>query len=899
MMKFLSGIVFHILIFCFIGPVFLSAQEITPPDSSSHSRALSDSSRAKIRKERNKPESSFQSAATDTTIKGDIKIANSGLDSAVVYSARSVVNEIEDNITYLIGEATVKYKKMIIKAGKITVLWKKNTIVAESMPDTTSNPDIEDNDSRDVKNSGRPEFSDGKEEMVGDKMEFNFKSERGRIIRGRTKLQGGYYLGETVKLMDPKVIFVRDGNYSTCENEEPHFHFNGKKMKIITGERIIAKPVVFYIGKIPLAILPFAYFPTEETGRQSGIIIPRYGSSQREGRALEDMGYYWATNDYFDARLTMSFFEKTGVLFKTHMNYKLRYKFNGSVSGSYTRKNIDGTGQRRWDLRINHSQEIDPNTRFSVSGTFVNSNSFYQDYSSNRSQRLSRQLNSNATFTKRWGEGKNSLTLNLSQQKDLETGRETLRLPRLQLNRTTTSIIPFNKDKTGRSKAEPKWFNQIKYSYRADFVNTVQKDSTGDPDANIDRRAQHDISLNFTNPKKLLGWLSLSQNVKYDEDWFDRTQTFTWNDSTKRTESSEKKGFAARRQFNYSASASTNLYGTFNPKIGPVRAIRHKMSPSLSFTYRPDFSSSSWGYFQTIRDDSGKVVDKKDRFGSGTSRGKQNNLGYRMSNLFQMKLGEGDKEKKVNLFNLNFGGSYNLAADSLKWSNLSTTFQASPKKNLNVSMNMSHSFYKYDIEANRPVNKLLFNERGIFKFLRLTRFSVNARWTLSGSQKSKQKDKEGQSASSTSGNQTEPPNQTGQQQSSLNNEPEDRFAPENPFSATGIPWRASLAFSLSINKPTPVRTTRTAYIDLSNVEVQLTKNWRISYRLRYDIERRKIADQQISFYRDLHCWEARFSWNPSGTGSGSFYFIINIKAPHLRSIKIEHRGGTTSFGRPF
>lgn len=857
---------------------FAWAQVSTPPDSSSRkAQAVIDSSKiSPINKLLTNPNQ-------DPTSKSDIKAADVGLSKPVDYTYKTMITEKTENgrVTRLLGDATVKFGDITIKAGKITILWNDNLLIAESLPDSGNGANGPD--SLKVKQTGRPTFSDGKETMVGDRMEFNFKTEKGRILRGRTKFQGGHYQGDIVKIVDPSVFNVAEGKYSSCDKEEPHFHFRGKQMKVILNDKVIVKPVIFFIGKIPLAIFPFAMFPTKENGRQSGVILPQYGTSPAEGRYLRNGGFYWATNDYMDVRFNLDFFEKTGILFRSNVNYKLRYKFSGAVSGSYTRKTFDGTKQRRWNLDIRHNQTIDPNSNLSVSASFVSNNSFYREFSANRSQRLTRQLRSNATFNKRWSEGRNSLSLNLSQTKDLENGRNTVTLPQFRFTRGQSAIFPFKKDETGRSKKVPKWYNSIRYSYKGFLLNTVQKDSTGDPDAQIDRRAEHDIRLSFTNPKKLFGWLSLSQSFNYDEDWFDRKKSFSLADSTNVFEPTEEKGFAVRRTFQYSTSASTNLFGTFYPKIGPIRAMRHKMSPSLSFSYRPDFSDKVWGYYAVLEDTSGQER-RLDKFRS-TPRGKSMSMNYSLNNLFQMKLGEGENEKKINLFNLNFSSGYNFAADSLKMGALTTSFRASPRKNFTISAALGHSFYKYDEELKRTINRFISP--------RLTRFSIDARWTLRG----KKSNRSSGGSQAAAGGPASTLNQQ-QTQAGLSGQPQDGFSPESAFSAFDIPWRASLAFSYSLSKSNPFNPTKRAYVDLSGVEVQLTKKWRIGYRLRYDLEGTEIVDQRISFYRDLHCWEARFNWNPSGIGAG-YYFKINIKSPHLSSVKLERRGGTTTIFRPF
>ncbi|NIV92988.1 hypothetical protein GWN42_09345, partial [candidate division KSB1 bacterium] len=813
---------------CLILPNLLSAQEASLPDSSLF-QALSDTTHSQETNLQNPFRNQPATVTNDTTFTQTIKPVSVGLDSPVVYSAQTFDSNEQERIIQLIGDATVKYKNFTITAGKITVHWDENKLIAEGLPDTTNDRVATDGDTLETSYIGLPVFSDGREEMVGDKMEFNFKSEKGRIVRGRTEVQGGYYRGLAAKRVDKSVFFVSDGLYTTCGKDEPHFHFAGKKMKVILDDKVLAKPIVFMIGKIPVAVLPFGMFSLKEDGRQSGLILPQFGTSPTEGRYLQNLGYYWAVNDYFDTRFTLDFFEKTGILFRTHMNYALRYNFRGSVSGSFTRKNFpSGLQERRWDFRIRHSHIIDDNTNFSVNASFVSNNSFFKEFSTDRDERLNRQLISNATFSKRWAEGKNSITVNLSQTKDLATGSESRTLPQIRFTRNRSALFPFDEDKRGRD--ERKWYNYIQYDYKGFFENRSRRASSDDPNADETRSATHDVSLTYTNPQKLFGWLSWSQNISYDEDWFDRTRSFSVDTSGTIIES-EEKGFAARHLFRYSTSASTNLFGTFFPKIGPIKAFRHRMSPSISFTYQPDYTSSFWGYFETVRDSLGNPLTdsegneiKRDRFG-GTPSVEQNSLGVRLSNLFQMKLGEGENEKRIDLFNLDFSTGYNFAADSLKIRDLRTSFRANPRRNLGITMNMSHSFYKFDRDLNRTVDTFLLSENGFFNSLRLRNLQFDLRWSLRGRRESQQGDQ--------AGAQTSPIEQIGQTESPLVPDDEDgRFGSETSFSALDIPWSASVSFSYSLNKFNPNNPTRNAYLNLSNVEVQLTKNWRIGYRMR-------------------------------------------------------------------
>jgi hypothetical protein len=264
-------------------------------------------------------------------------------------------------------------------------------------------------------------------------------------------------------------------------------------------------------------------------------------------------------------------------------------------------------------------------------------------------------------------------------------------------------------------------------------------------------------------------------------------------------------------------------------------------------------------------------------------------LNFGLTNLFQMKLHEGENEKKVDLFNLDFRTGYNFAADSLKLANLTSSVRANPRRNINVTMGATHSFYDYNKESGRTVDQFLGG-----KLLRLTRLQLDARWTLSGQ---KRRDA-GQPPDEFSAAALQSPDQLDGYDIPPDQEIRDDLAPETAFSAFDLPWRATFAFSYSINKFNPNNPIRSMYVDVSNVELQLTRKWRIGYRLRYDIEKGEMVDQRFSFYRALHCWEAQLNWSPSGISKG-FYFKINIKAPQLNSVKWDYRGGSSSAFSPY
>ncbi len=853
----------------------------------------------------------------------EVQQESSDVDTTVYYDAMLIDNDMAARMSYFIGDAVVKYKDIVLKAGKITLDWDNQLIIAESILDTTwvKTDTLGTDSTMEVARIGEPVLVEGGTEMTGRKMEYNYKTEKGRVIRGRSEVEGGQYVGSQIKRVDPNTFNVSHSTYTTCDlDSNPHFHFEARRMKMIPNDKVIAKPVVLKLGNIPVFALPFAIFP-HRSGRHSGILIPRYGESAREGRFLREIGYYWAPNDYFDSKFMVDFFEKTGFLFRANTNYNVRYLLNGSVSGSFTRKDFS-TGQkdRRWDLRINHSQEISPTSRFSVSGNFVSNNTFYKEYSTNLNTRLNRELRSNATYSKNWPKHKLSLSLNLSHVRDLQEDLQSFTLPQLSFRKGQSQIF---QPKRGTGRRETRWYESLYYSYNAnltnserEFIDYVTYDSTvitpeGDElvqtvtdtvkELELTRNVSHNVALSLNSPKKFFGWLSLNQNLNIDEDWFNETYDYYYDEETESIEREAVGGFAARHTFGYSASANTKAYGVFPFRIGAFNSFRHVVTPSLSFRYDPDFSDPFWGYFEEIELPDSTVI-KRDRFGSGTPSTGGGSINLSVQNLFQAKKGDGEKAQKLDLFNINLSTGYNLRAERNKLRDLGTSWQANPTRAMSLSASTSHSFYRYDTEGDFTglTNDFLWEDGGWKNgsFLRLTSLRVNFRIRLQGKSNGAGAGGRGQAAdrnlpqSYEEQQLLEREGDLGVLEEDLYDET-DRFESERIVSSLSIPWRMNVSFNFDLNKRNPSNPIKNYYMDISGAEVSLTRHWRIGYSAHYDLAELEISRHRFTIYRDLHCWEANIDWVPSGPGR-RVYVKVSIKAPMFKDIKVEKRGGQQS-----
>ena len=824
----------------------------------------------------------------------------SDIEGPIQYKAQVIENRIREKTTVLRGKARIEYQNMSITAAKITVDWNSREMVAEGMPDTIWVENEAGDSVRTEQMIGLPEFTEDGDVMIGERMKYNMKTKKAFVLRGRTEYDDGFYKGKAMKLYNKDQIFVGDAAFTTCDKtEDSHFHFWSKQMKIMVNDKVIARPVVLYIGKIPVMALPFALFPIQK-GRHSGLLIPRYGESSTEGRSLRGLGYYWAPSQYWDARATLNYYEKSGFLYRSDLRYQKRYVLRGNISGSITRKDFEANDQklRRWDLRITHDQEISPSTRFTINANLVSSDNIYRDLSANRDQRIQGQINSNATLTQRVGRSGN-LSLNLNQTRNLQPGssfhiQETM--PQINFSNRWSNLIPDSK------KGRESWFQKFSVPYSIQFSGKRQRTTYRDSAFSEIKEGlgiNHRLSL-FVSPK-LFGWLSLQPRVNYTEVWLDRRKGFSLNPETNEIEERDERGFFAVRTFNSSVSANTKIYGLFQSKFVPDIQVRHVITPAVSFNYQPDFTDERWNYMVRIADTTGNVVEKNPYVNDvmSTSIGtEQRSMNFSINNVFQMKRGQGEEARKTDLFSYNLSSGYNWKAKTHRFSDLRASLRANFIRNYSVTLNTTHSFYQSDslgrVSDQLLVDDVQWSDWHSFRkmrVLRMTNLSLNLTFSLKG----KGSDRSGGERKASAALLT---TQESIVESEESLEPfmpepgEDRYEPDETFSGFDIPWnlRTTLTYSNDFRNKTY---SKKFYSNL-NLDFNLTKNWKISWRTRIDLNDKKFISQDFVFHRDLHCWEAYMTWTPTGPYK-RFYLRINIKSSMLQDIKVEKGRGRRGY----
>ena len=836
-------------------------------------------------------------------------------DKPVIYKANRIKYHFLNDESDFNGSVNIRHDRTNLDAGFVKVNWKTNML--DALPrlagDTLSEP--------------IPPLikEEGRDPMTGDAMTYNLKTRKGRISKGETKADDGYYTGSRIKNESKKVFFIENSTYTTCDHDTAHFHFESSKMKIIQNDVVVARPIILHLGQIPIFGIPLGIFPHKGGQRHSGWIMPSYGDNKNRGQYIQGLGFYWAPNDYWDSKFTLGFGDKQGTTFRINTQYRLRYKFSGSLN-FFNRQYLSGTNDimdlaenrnTSTTLRWTHKQELRNNQSLNANVTYSTSGDYNKKYGLSEAERMDQKAISNMSYSKRWPKTKNSFSANYYSNVDLLIDDKTNPSSNFFISPTRegTQINIGNKTfpkfsfRHGQSNLFPtsatkkKWYNTITWNYGLNYTNknrdyyeSIQIDSSlfkWERDSSgtlIEKNEQnngwiHTSTINA--PQKLFKYISINPSVNLKSAWVNETQDGLWNGST--FDNTTKPGFASRTTGSFSMNANTQVYGLFAIPIGPLKAIRHVMSPSIGYSWTPDFSKKVFGqdlgYVLTEKDSLGNEIFL-DRFSGtmagNTPRSERKSMTFGLNNIFQAKVKKGDEEKKIDLLSWRMSSSYNFAADSMKLANLRSSVRSKIAGKLNLDLSMNHDFYRFDINQNRRINQFNTNAKGIIS-PRLINARISTGFRLVG-------------ASWTDNEKENGPDST----VDTTNFDDDLTGPglgnplKNMRNTLGKKqsWNSNVSLSYSYSASNPSNPTKNFWANTTST-INMTSKWRVSYRARFDLIKRDLVSHSFSIYRDLHCWELSLNWTPTGIGQG-INFRLNVKSPTLRDLKIEKRGGVYS-----
>jgi len=869
------------------------------------------------------------SASVDSLVKKEIKKAKPGaIDAEIKYTAQDSIVFFANGTGFLYGATDITYKQINLKADFVRVKMDSSLLYARGTKDSLG-----------VLN-GNPVFKESDKEYTSKELSYNLKTRKAYIRQAVTTEGEGYIVSDRTKKLEDNMFCIADGKYTTCDNtDHPHFFLQLSKAKVKPGEFIVTGPAQLVVADVPLPIaLPFGFFPFTDK-YSSGLLMPSYTDELTRGFGLTNGGWYFAINDYMDLELRGDIYTKGTWSLKASTSYVKRYKFRGSFSVQY-REDVTGekdfpdySKAKNFSVQWSHSQDqkANPNLTFSSSVNFSTSGYDRSNINTYSNPDINSQNTkySSINFSKKFP-AIPSLSLQGGMSITQRTKDSTISMTLPNINIAYSSFNPFKrKNPIGNER----WYEKIRMSYSGSLTNSIDNfkenlilKSSLQRDWNNSMSHNIPVSATFN----LLKYINVSPSFTYSERWYLQQVEKSWDKDAQKEIVDTISKFTRMYNFNMGVSASTKLYGFYTPIRSifgyKVDRIRHVLTPSIGFSYIPDFGDEKWGmynsYVKSVRDATNpdiyteSTVKYARSLKGAPSTGESGSITYSFINNVEMKVRNDNDTTGKNPFNkislidnLSIGGSYNLVADSMNWSSISASIRLKLPFAKNYSLNLSTSFdpYMYGLSASGSpvrINKLRW-ENGMFP--RFTGTSTSYSYTINNSTFEKlfgKKDSgKGEPGNNQEGNGPPPGSEGGdiEGDNPVSHGPNGEAGKDNNsssfsedgYSKVSIPWNISISYSVRYGNTTFNKTKMeydmgfTHNLSFSG-NLSLTNKWTLNANSTYDFKTKQFTYFSMNVNRNLHCWSMSASIVPFGIYK-SYNFHIGVNSSMLSDLKYDKR----------
>ncbi len=883
--------------------------------------------------------------SSDSTLMAKVdsvaKLPPGDIKTTVKYNAEdSITIDMFTKNVKIYGSGIIDYKPIQLDAQEITINWEENFMQANGVADSTGRV------------QGKPIFKNGNEVYETNEIKYNFKTEKASIT-GLVTTQGDAFIHSDKVFKNANgELFNQTTLYTTCNLAHPHYSIKARKVKVIPNKEMIAGPFNMIINDVPTPLgFAFGMFPDQQS-RTSGIIFPDFGEETLRGFYLKNGGYYFAFSDYINLDLTGDLYTKGGWAIRAKSNYYVRYKFRGNFAATFSKfKQEDETTLEdniSNDFRLvwSHTPETKGTGRFSANVNYATNSYNKNNQLNNQNDQIRATLSSSVNYSKTFAGTPFSMGISGRFNQNLNTKQADLLLPDLSFN--VQNIYPFKK----KGSSGNKWYEKINFRYAMGATNKVTNrlaipittENIYDNEGILVQRSEQTIvdsvfditsetipflldqgsngvkhNIPISASFKLLKHFTISPSLSYDELWYFKKLDYSFNEKLNEIETDTIDGFNAIRSYSTSASINSRVYGTvlFRREYG-VQAIRHMMTPSLSYSYRPDFGDEKYGYYQTVQSDTLGETKTLSRYagfvyGRGPAIGESSTISLSITNTLEMKYKSRkdttNKSQKIAILR-NFGVStgYNLAAEKFKLSNISLRATTDLLKNkelsksikttgLSINFNGSIDPYVYQLdsitgetEKDKKVYQVRLdqfawnNGQGLGQF---SRFNISINTGFQGNKKG--------------GTNTSSGRNMGMGTDNINTNSAKEEAELSEFIANpdlyvdfNIPWSVRLTYNVNVTRKGFDEGKVTQSLRF-NGDISITEKWKLTYQSGYDFAQKKFTEARFNIVRDLHCWDMTLSWVPFGRYQ-SYNFTIKAKSSLLQDLKLSRkRNASDSF----
>lgn len=812
-----------------------------------------------------------------------------GIDAPVNFSANdSMVYDARNKTAFLYGSSNVKYENMDLKSERIHLNMDSSLVHATGVSDTAS---------KGLK--GTPVFSMGSDNYESDTMSFNFKTKKGLIQNVATQQEEGFLQSKLSKRNDKGEIFLQHGRYTTCDEPHPDFYIALSRAKVRPGKDVVFGPAYLVVADVPLPLaIPYGFFPFTKS-YSSGFIMPTYGDESTRGFYLRDGGYYFAMSDKWDLKLLGELYTRGSWGLSAATNYHKRYRYSGTFYAAYQDTKTgdkglpDFTRQQSFKIQWSHRQDQKANPFSSLAASVNFASSSYERNNMGSLYNPQTLTQSTRTSSVSWSTTFSSIGLSLSSTANLNQNMRdssiALTLPDLNIN--ISRFYPF---KRAHAAGAERWYEKISVSYTGQISNSINTKEDRLFRSNLikDWRngMQHRIPVSgsFT----LFNYINVTPSFNFTDRMYTNKVTRSWDKVAKKEVADTTYGFHNIYNWDFSLGASTKLYGMFIPNRklfgDKIQAIRHVITPSVSFSYAPDFGTSRYGYYATYqRTNTDGTVDLVEYSPYANSlygvpgRGKMGSFNFSFDNNIEMKI-KSDKDttgiRKISIIdNLGFNMSYNMAAKEKPWSDLSMNLRLKWWKNYTFNMNAVFASYAYELDANGKPYVGNHTYWGMGKWGRFQGMSQNVSFTLTpeklkkifgGSSdedepKGKRNDPEAEGVDTNVESNVDDDMIEGQRSVRKKKATGKAETDDDGYMMFSMPWSLTIGYGITMRENTDVRkfnyrTMRYPYMFTQTLNfsgnLRISDGWNISFSSGYDFENHAISMTTASLQRDLHCF---------------------------------------------
>lgn len=801
-----------------------------------------------------------------------ISLAAAQNSDAVSYSADNVSFSRRDTVIKLTGNCTLNYGSVVLTADSIHYHADRKIMIA----------------------TGNPVMIDGSDTLVGDYIAYNLNDKTGKVRQGTFDSKGDlHYGGERIARGKDEALWIDNGSYTTSQAiDSVHYFFYGKKIKLIPNDKSVVKPFVLNIEEAPVAVLPFIIAPLKKD-RKNGLLTPRWGVGINGSGSVDNIGYYWAPNDYVDFLVAGKINNFEEFLLKGESRYSLKNKLSGSIYADIELTNAYQSSNRRWSLRFNHNQNLLPDNSLTLKGrgSLVSDKDYNKDFSEDTTDLLNQNLSSNLSLNKNFKKLGGNASINWDMTQNLQKETRDQSAPSLNFDIRPRALIPLPKDADAEDE---KWFNKIRWSYTARANQKIKSSYAEDSSyTQINRGFSHKIPV--TVPIDIKNYVTITPRFTVNHAIFDSYIDTTTYDTTlvydttydsipiietedtvfkekvisgeivivdtlyppyenlnsydtlvrynediesrevvnKDTTYWHEDEFSWKKANNVwwdaGVTLNTRLYGLFPVNIGNITGFRHTFSPEVRYTFTP-------------KKDLDVRFPSVSGISSTTGTKKKQTVSLGMTNLFESRITKNEKDKKIKLLTVNANASYDFEAEKEKWSNI--TLSSSVPTPL-VDMNYNGSYTPYNTQSELIVPTALNHS-----------FRVNPRLpAISGS--------------FWSGDFL-----------TLEKVAHDSYM-DGLAKANKTGWKVTVNpnYNMSLRRTSidlPFNQTKTYNLG-AGLQFDFSHRWSIRWNGTWSFTEGTFINQSVSLYGDLESWEMKFDWYPTGINSGRFYFLVNIK----------------------